>query len=146
MVGCIARSPGRRILLLALSMEPQGWTDLVAAFVGDWVDSLLRLAEGIPKPERLPLTVRLDISTTQKGFVNLGFFRGEKTVISTTVDIWQFLEHGHSVARKLLSLCKQSGAAEILRPLQLGAGHSLPSSFLLLRNRKVNTAISAVPK
>ena len=54
MVGCIARSPGRRILLLALSMEPQGWTDLVAAFVGDWVDSLLRLAEGIPKPERLP--------------------------------------------------------------------------------------------
>ena len=28
----------------------------------------------------------------------------------------------------------------------LGAGHSLSSSFLLLRNKKVNTAISAVPK
>ena len=33
-----------------------------------------------------------------------------------------------------------------VKVLLLGAGHSLSSSFLLLRNKKVNTAISAVPK
>lgn len=88
----------------------QGSTDLVAAFVGVWVDSLLQVAEGIPKQERLPFfdgPFAVDILTTQKGFVNLGFLRDEKTVISKTVDIRQLLAHGHSVAHELLSLCKQ---------------------------------------
>jgi hypothetical protein len=87
----------------------QGWTDLVATFVGGWVEGLLRVAEGISKEERVPFfdgPFAVDISTAQKGFVNLEFLRDGKPMISKTADIRHLLVHGHSVARELLSLCQ----------------------------------------
>ena len=41
------------------------------------------------------------------------------------------------------SLSRMEGTCT--KVLLLGAGHSLSSSFLLLRNKNVNTAINAVP-
>jgi hypothetical protein len=88
----------------------QGSTDLVAAFVGAWVEGLVRVAEGISKQERVPFfdgPFAIDISMPEKGFVNLSFVRDEKSVISKTVEIKHLLAHGQSVARKLLSQCQK---------------------------------------
>jgi len=87
----------------------QGWTDLVAAFVGVWVEGLLRIAEGISKKERVPFfdgRFAVDLSMSQKGFVNLDFVRDEKPVLSKTVEIKHLLAHGQAVARDLLSHCQ----------------------------------------
>ncbi len=87
----------------------QGWTDLVAAFVGAWVEGLVRVAEGISKQERVPFfdgPFAVDISLQEKGFVNLNFVRDEKSLISKTVEIKHLLVHGQSVARELLSKCQ----------------------------------------
>jgi len=87
----------------------QGWTDLVAAFVGVWVEGLLRVTDGICKKERVAFfdgPFAVDVSMPQKGFVNLDFVRDEKPVLSKTVEIKHLLAHGHAVARELLSHCE----------------------------------------
>lgn len=88
----------------------QGWTDLVAAFVGAWAEGLVRVAQGISKQERVPFfdgPFAVDISIRQKGFVDLSFVRDEKSTLSRTVEIKHLLAHGHSIARELLSLCQR---------------------------------------
>jgi len=87
----------------------QGWTDLVAAFVGAWAEGLLRVAEGISRQERVPFfdgPFAIDITMPQKGYVNLSFLRDEKSMLSKTVEIKHLLAHGQSVARDLLSACQ----------------------------------------
>jgi hypothetical protein len=88
----------------------KGWTDLVAAFVGAWVQGLVRVAHGSSQQERVPFfdgPFAVDISMRQKGFVDLSFVRVEKSTLSRTVDIKHLLAHGHSVGSELLSLCRQ---------------------------------------
>ena len=88
----------------------QGWTDLVAAFVGAWMEGLIRVADGNSKQERIPFfdgPFAIDISMPEKEFVNLSFARYEKSVISKTVEIKHLLAHGQSIARELLSQCQK---------------------------------------
>jgi hypothetical protein len=88
----------------------RGWTDLVVAFVGAWMEGLVRVAEGTSKQERILFfdgPFEVDISMPQKGVVNLSFVRNEKSVLSKTVEIKHLLVHGQSVARELLSQCEK---------------------------------------
>jgi hypothetical protein len=90
----------------------QGWTDLVAAFVGAWMEGLIRVADGNSKQERIPFfdgPFAVDISMPQKGFVKLSFVRDEKSLLSKTVEIRHLLAHGQSVARELLSQFQKRG-------------------------------------
>ena len=90
----------------------QGWTDLVVAFVGVWIEGLIRVADGSSTEERIPFfdgPFAVDVSAAQKGFVDLSFLRDEKLVISKKVETRHLLAHGRSVARDLLSLCQQRG-------------------------------------
>jgi hypothetical protein len=98
----------------------QGWTDLVAAFVGVWVEGLLRVAEGISQKERVAFfdgPFAVDVSMPQKGFLSLNFVRDEKPVLSKTVDIMHLLAHGHSVPGNSCHYANTaSGATGIPRP------------------------------
>ena len=88
----------------------QGWTDLVAAFVGAWIDGLVRVAEGTSNQERIPFfdgPFAVDISMPQKGFVDLNFIRADKSLFSKTVEIRHLLAQAKSVARELLSRCQK---------------------------------------
>lgn len=88
----------------------KGWTDLVAAFVGGWLEGLLRIAEGISMKERVAFfdgPFAVDISMPQRGLVDLSFVHRDKPALSKAVEIKHLLAHGHSVARELLSLCQQ---------------------------------------
>jgi hypothetical protein len=90
----------------------RGWTDLVAAFLASWLEGLLRVTGGTTETDRVcffdgPFAV--DISSKQKGLLNLGFVHREKSELSKVVEVKQLLAHSVSVARELFSKCEHKG-------------------------------------
>ena len=90
----------------------KGWTDLVVAFAAGWLDGLRRVTQGISEKERayfLDGPFALDLSMSQKGFLDLSFVHREKLQLSTGVEVEQLVAHSQEVARDLLSICDGRG-------------------------------------
>jgi hypothetical protein len=90
----------------------RGWTDMAAAFAGNWLRTLIELADGSATSSSIPFydgPFTVAISKRKPGFVELAFSRRESVKHSTTARIELLLRNAIDVAHELLANCEQRG-------------------------------------
>jgi hypothetical protein len=90
----------------------RGWTDMVGAFLRNWLDALISVAEGVAQKEESPFfdgPLSVHISSLDKNVVQLTFVRYEDTKNSAVATIGDLLRNAIAVAEEFLGVCGHQG-------------------------------------
>ena len=89
-----------------------GWTDLVAGFLTNWLDSLTRIAQGKVTEQRIwfmdgPFAI--DLSANDHGHLSMMFLHKEVQKYLVDANVKDLLRNGIDVGSQVIASCKQRG-------------------------------------
>jgi hypothetical protein len=102
-----------------MAFPVSGYTDLIVAFIGVWLDAVVKIQSGQKNHQRVRYyhnPYSIDVSTSEKGSADLEFIwhaiSGDRLMASLPVRLRELLKQSADAGEGILAVCEQRSWAD----------------------------------